>query len=101
MSPIVVAGLGIRGPGQVTDEVRRALAEADVVFHTVADERTRSWVESIAAAARDVNELYVDGRPRIDAYRLMAQRVLETADGGEPPPSSCTATLAFSIPACS
>jgi precorrin-2 methylase len=82
MSTIVVAGLGIRGPDQITDEVRRMLGEVDVVFHSVSNDCARKWLQSAAADARDLNDLYIDDRPRIDAYREMADLVTSTAAAG-------------------
>jgi uncharacterized protein YabN with tetrapyrrole methylase and pyrophosphatase domain len=82
MTPIVIAGLGIRGRDQVTEEVRTALREADVVFHSVSDAVTREWLNSTAASAHDLNELYTDGRPRIETYRAMADLVVGRAQTG-------------------
>ena len=82
MGTIVIAGLGIRGRDQVTDEVRRSLRDVDVVFHSVSDDGTREWLESMAADARDLNDLYTDGRPRIDTYRAMADLVVGCAAAG-------------------
>ena len=83
MGAIVVVGLGIRGPAQVTDEAQRCLARADVVLHSVADPSVRAWLETIAPETRDLNELYVDGRPRIEAYRAMAEHVLRASETHE------------------
>jgi len=82
MSSIVIAGLGIRGRDQVTDEVRRSLEEVDIVFHSVSDSGTREWIESTAAASSDLNDLYTDGCPRIDTYRAMADVVVGRAEEG-------------------
>ena len=86
---IVIAGLGIRGPEQVTPEVARALRESDVVFHSVAHDVTRQWIESLAPRTHDLNLLYRDGEQRIDTYRAMAAAVVEAASAG--------ATVAFVV----
>jgi precorrin-2 methylase len=83
MAPIVIAGLGIRGCDQVTDEVRSALRESDIVFHSVSDAITREWLQSAAPAACDLNELYTDLGPRIDTYKAMAERVVDRALTGD------------------
>ena len=45
MSMIIIAGLGIRCPNQVTAEVRRLLGEVDIVFHSVSNLSMREWIE--------------------------------------------------------
>jgi tetrapyrrole methylase family protein/MazG family protein len=82
MSSIVIAGLGIRGPEQVTDEVRRLVREVDIVFHSVSSPSTREWLEKTATDTRDLNDLYTDGCPRIETYRAMAAMVVECAASG-------------------
>jgi precorrin-2 methylase len=82
MSTIVIAGLGIRGRDQITDEVQRVLRDVDVVFHSVSDDNTREWLETMTTDARDLNVLYIDGRPRIEAYRAMADLVVGHAVDG-------------------
>jgi len=89
MTPIVIAGLGIRGRDQVTEEVRAALHDADVVFHSVSDAITREWLETTAESVHDLNELYMDGRPRIESYRSMAEQVVGRAQNG--------ATVVFAV----
>jgi uncharacterized protein YabN with tetrapyrrole methylase and pyrophosphatase domain len=82
MSSIVIAGLGIRGRDQITAEVQRVLRDVDVVFHSVSDDRTREWLEAMTTDTCDLNDLYTDGRPRIDAYRMMSDMVVGRAATG-------------------
>ena len=82
MGSIVIAGLGIRGSEQVTVEVERCLRSADLVFHSVAHRKTEEWIRSIAASTYNVDQLYVDGRPRLEAYHAMAQMIVENASAG-------------------
>jgi len=82
MGALVIAGLGIRGVEQVTEEVRRILAQADIVFHSVANPEVRQRLTLMTKAEHDLNYLYVDGRPRIEAYRAMSSLVVEKAAAG-------------------
>ncbi|MEA2492410.1 MAG: hypothetical protein QOJ29_321, partial [Thermoleophilaceae bacterium] len=68
---------------EATAEVDAALRASDVVFHSVADDRSRRWIRSHTSEAYDLNPLYEDGRPRIEAYRAMAELVVARARGGE------------------
>ncbi len=79
---VVVAGVGIRGPEQVSAEVEAALRAADVVFHCLGDPATVRWVRSLARAEHDLIPLYADGAPRLRAYRAMADLVLGQAAAG-------------------
>lgn len=80
---VTIAGVGLRPDRDATAEVEAVLRAADVVFHSVADVQARHWIRSRAPEAHDLNPLYEDGRPRIEAYRAMADLVVGRAGGGE------------------
>lgn len=80
---ITIAGVGLRPERDATAEVDAALRTTDVVFHSVADARARQWIRARAPETHDLNPIYEDGRPRIEAYRAMADLVMGRARGGE------------------
>jgi len=73
---LTVVGLGIRVPGQVTDETRRAIQSADDVVYLVADATSEAWLRRVRPRARSLADCYREGRPRELAYRQMVERIL-------------------------
>lgn len=80
---ITLAGLGVDVTRQTTIEVLEAMQEAGCVLHSVADVAARDWVRSIAKVEEDLNLLYSDGTPRLEAYRAMAERAVSLALEGQ------------------
>jgi precorrin-6B methylase 1 len=52
---LVVVGLGIRSPAQTTEEVRRAIDRADLVFHLTDDQASHLTPGSLTSAIKLIN----------------------------------------------
>lgn len=73
---LIIVGTGFRVAGQVTAEALSCLRKADKLFHLVLDPATRQWLESLNPTAESLDDCYVQGRPRAEAYAAMVERVL-------------------------
>jgi hypothetical protein len=68
--------------GQVTAEARTAMEQADRLLHLVSDAATRSWLEGLNPRNESLYDSYGEGRPRLDSYEEMVERMLEPVRAG-------------------
>jgi siroheme synthase len=80
---LTIVGTGIAAPGQVTVEVRSAILYAEVVFSLLADPLSRAWLTELRPDAIDLSEEYAAGRPRLETYRRIVDRILGPARSGK------------------
>jgi precorrin-3B methylase len=73
---LIVVGTGFMVAGHVTPEARAAMEGADRLLHLVSDAATRSWIESLNPANESLYDAYGEGRPRVESYEEMVQRIL-------------------------
>jgi uncharacterized protein YabN with tetrapyrrole methylase and pyrophosphatase domain len=79
---LAVVGIGIRCPGQVTLEARRAIERADIVLFGVADAHAAAWLRELNDNIKSF-AYPLDGRSRHAIYRAMAQSALAELDSGK------------------
>lgn len=74
---LTIVGTGIAGPGQVTVEARSAIRYAEVVLSLLADPLSRAWLTELRPDVIDLSEEYAAGRPRLETYRRIVDRIIE------------------------
>jgi len=62
--------------GQVTPEARSAMEGADRLLHLVSDAATRDWIERLNPENESLYDAYGEGKPRIESYEEMVERML-------------------------
>lgn len=73
---LLVVGTGFMVAGQVTAEALSAMEGAERLLHLVSDAATRSWLETLNPNSESLYDAYDEGRPRVDSYEEMVQRML-------------------------
>ncbi len=80
---LIVVGTGIRTVGQLTMEAIAWLERADKVLYIVGDPVAEAVIKRLnPAAAESLFGLYVEGKPRLQTYSEMVERVLECVRAG-------------------
>jgi hypothetical protein len=77
LTDLSVVGTGIAGPGHVSVEAQLAIRRADRVLALVADPLTRHWLWGFRPDAEDLSSGYAVGRPRMETYIEMVDRILK------------------------
>lgn len=81
---LVIIGTGIRTVGQLTVEAIAWMEIADVLLFVVGDPIAEAVMHRLNPnAAESMAEYYQEGRPRIDAYNKMIDRILHSVRAGE------------------
>jgi hypothetical protein len=78
-----VVGTGIQLMGQVTLETESVIRSASKLLYLVTDPVTRGWLAKLNASAEDLLPLYGEGKPRIQTYSEMVERILAFVRAGE------------------
>ena len=78
-----VVGTGIQAAGQLTVEARSAISSADRVFYLITDGLTLDYLASLNKNLESLHSSYESGRPRMDSYLEMVERILGSMDNGE------------------
>lgn len=73
---LTVVGTGIRSVAQTTREAADLIAAGERVFYVVADPITEAWIHELNPRAESLYDAYAEGKPRIESYREMVERVL-------------------------
>lgn len=71
-----VVGTGFLAAAHVTPESLASIRGADRVFYLVCDPVTAEWLEEQNPAAQSLSDAYVVGRPRIETYVEIRERIL-------------------------
>jgi Tetrapyrrole (Corrin/Porphyrin) Methylases len=80
---LVVVGTGYLVGGQMTAEARAHVEKAERFFHLVGDPVTRHWLASLNPRGESLYDSYAPGKPRMDTYREMVDRILAPVRRGE------------------
>lgn len=73
---LTVVGTGYMVAGQVTPQALACIERAEKLFHLIADPATFAWIESLNPTAESLHDAYAEGRPRMDSYLEMVDRIL-------------------------
>ena len=79
---LTVVGTGIKTVAHCTIESRAHLEQAEKVLFLVADPATAYWIKTLNPTAEDLFHFYGEGKPRIDTYHDMVDRILECVREG-------------------
>jgi uncharacterized protein YabN with tetrapyrrole methylase and pyrophosphatase domain len=80
---LVVVGTGIRTVGHMTLESIAWLKQADKVLYVVGDPIAESMIKSLnPGGAESLSTFYAVGKPRIQTYNEMIERILSCVRGG-------------------
>ena len=80
---LIVVGTGIRTIGQLTIEAIAWLKRADKVLYVVGDPIAEAVINQLnAEGAESLSHLYAEGKPRVQTYDQMVERVLECVRSG-------------------
>jgi len=70
-------GTGIQLIGHVTWEARMAIMNAEKVLYLVVEGAVKEWIKELNPKAESLFSSYGEGRPRIDTYLEMTERILQ------------------------
>lgn len=73
---LTVVGTGIRSVAHATRETADLIASAEALLYLVADPITEAWLQELHATAESLHDAYAEGKPRLDSYREMVERLL-------------------------
>lgn len=73
---LVIVGTGIGSIGQVTQEARAFIEQADKVLFLVADPVTSIWITRLNPTAESLLPFYSSGKERLTTYLEMVDRIL-------------------------
>jgi uncharacterized protein YabN with tetrapyrrole methylase and pyrophosphatase domain len=76
LGSLTIVGTGIRAVGQLTLEAKDQVEIADKLFYLVTSPAASEYLVSLNRTAESLQDLYGEGKPRIDTYREMAERIL-------------------------
>src|SRR5262245_13538182 len=79
---LVIVGTGIRTAGQLTTEAIAHLRSADKVLYVLSDRTAESVVHRLNPNAESLEPLYREGKPRIETYREMTERIVACVHDG-------------------
>ncbi len=79
---LTVVGTGIKLAAHATVEARATIEQADKVHYLVAEPATGQWIRSLNYRARSLHDLFVDGKPRVDIYAEVVERILASVRNG-------------------
>jgi uncharacterized protein YabN with tetrapyrrole methylase and pyrophosphatase domain len=81
---LVIVGTGIRTVGHLTTEAIAWIRSADKVLYVVSDRTAESAIRSLnPAGAESLEHLYQDGKPRMETYREMVERIVASVHAGD------------------
>jgi uncharacterized protein YabN with tetrapyrrole methylase and pyrophosphatase domain len=79
---LVVVGTGIGLAGQMTQEARRAIETAEIVFTLMGDGLVELWVGSLNATCEPLEPCYRQAGSRPRAYAAMVDKILDAVRSG-------------------
>src|SRR5205085_11822477 len=80
---LVIVGTGIRTVGHLTTEAIAWMKAADKLLYVVADPIAEDVIKRFNPdGAESLSELYDDGKPRMDTYDEMVERILSCVRNG-------------------
>ena len=79
---LIIVGTGIRSVGQLTVESMAWIEHAEKVFYAVADPIAESVIRRLNPSAESLQGCYAHGKPRLQTYKEMTDRILESVREG-------------------
>lgn len=79
---LTVVGSGIELVRDTTIGARIAIERADKVLTLVTNPATELWIRKLNSEVESLFDCYVDGRPRLEAYNAMVERILKNVQHG-------------------
>jgi len=79
---LIVVGTGIRSTGQFTVESIALVKCAEKVLYLVLDPIAESAIQQLNPCAESLQKYYVDGKPRLETYKDMTDRIMESVRDG-------------------
>ncbi|HLA77690.1 MAG TPA: SAM-dependent methyltransferase [Vicinamibacteria bacterium] len=73
---LAVVGTGYLAAGHVTAESQTLIESAEKCLYMVADPAAEAWIRQLNATAESLKGCYAPGKPRLDSYREMVERML-------------------------
>ncbi len=87
---LTVVGTGIRTVGQLTLEAVAWIRQADRVLYVVGDPIAESMIQELnPQGAESLTHFYGVGKPRIETYNQMIERMIECVKAGETVVAAC------------
>jgi precorrin-6B methylase 1 len=80
---LTVVGSGIQALGQMTEEARRCIEQADRVLHAVSDPLAVEWITRLNPITENLLTFYREGGNRWGAYRGMVRCIHDRVADGE------------------
>lgn len=79
---LVVVGSGIKAVGQLTQEAIAWIKLADKILHVVPDPVVEDVLQRLNPNTESLKVLYAEGKPRMDTYRAMVDRMVACVHEG-------------------
>src|SRR6202035_1897911 len=80
---LVIVGTGIKVVGQLTLEAIAWMKRADKLLYVVADPVAEEVIRSLnPGGAESLYGFYAEGKPRLDTYQEMVDRIMSCVRGG-------------------
>ena len=79
---LTIVGSGIELVRDTTIGARMAIEQADKVLILVTDPASEFWIRKLNSNVESLFDCYVDGRPRLEAYKKMVERILKNVKDG-------------------
>jgi uncharacterized protein YabN with tetrapyrrole methylase and pyrophosphatase domain len=80
---LVVVGTGIRTTGHLTGDAIAWIKASEKVFYVVADIVAERVIKGLSPSAESLAVLYDEGKPRMETYLAMVDRVLQSVRSGQ------------------
>src|SRR5262245_19936102 len=79
---LTIVGTGLMVAGNVTPQALACIQGAEKLFHLVGEPVMYLWLEGLNPSAESLNDAYDVGKPRLDSYLEMVERMLEPVRRG-------------------
>jgi uncharacterized protein YabN with tetrapyrrole methylase and pyrophosphatase domain len=79
---LLVVGLGIKFACDISVESQKAIVTSDKVYYLVADPLSAKWIIEMNSNSESLHSLYEIGKPRMDTYLQMVDKVLASVREG-------------------
>jgi len=77
-----VVGTGIQVIGQLTDQARAHISNADILFYLVTDPVAEHYIKGLNPRGHSLFPLYATGKERMTTYEEMVETILNGVRGG-------------------
>lgn len=77
-----LVGTGFNVAGQMTPEALACVKNADLVYSMLGDPASKEWLRRIRPDAESLIPLYAEGKPRLQTYAEMAEKMLSPVREG-------------------